>query len=263
MPPRKQVVRSSIDLKYFDMSNIRPDSTIAIIAPRRSGKSVLVKDILYRLRDQFAYGIIVSTTEELNRFYQDFVPDTFIYHEYDPQRIAKIIERQKQIIKTHGKKPENRMFCVFDDVLADASLWMNDPTVKDIFFNGRHFNMFFILSIQYAMSLKASFRSNLDYTFVFYDKATTNQEKIYKNFAVGFESFQEFKQVFDKVGKLEHISLVFSPEGLHHYKASLDHGSFLLGSPRFWEYHQHKYDKKYYLKGDKQMVVTKGKSMRF
>ncbi len=160
--PRKQSTMSSIELKFFDIKEIPSDSTISIIAPRRSGKSVLVKDILFNLKDQFEYGMVMSSTEELNRFYQDFVPSIFIHHEYDAAKVSAVIEQQKKLVISNGKQNNNKMFCVFDDVLADSG-WLNDGAIKDIFYNGRHFNMFFILSIQYAMALKPGFRSNLDY----------------------------------------------------------------------------------------------------
>lgn len=250
--------RSQIKIDPFKITDIGSDSTIAIIAPRRSGKSVLVKDILYHLRDQFAYGFVVSTTEQLNRYYGEFVPDVFIHHEYDPAKIGAIIEQQKKVVKANGKRADNRMFIVLDDVLADANVWLNCNCVKDLFFNGRHFNCCFILSLQYCMSLKPAYRSNLDYTFVFYDKNVANQDRIYKNLSVGFENAAEFRAVFNKIGTHEYHSLVFANNsGLHYYKAAEHEEGFLLGDSHFWTYHQNKYDKSYYLREGKQNTNKK------
>ena len=49
-----------------------PDSPVIVaIAKRRSGKSFLIRDILYQLRKRFCGGIIQSGTEEANGFYEE------------------------------------------------------------------------------------------------------------------------------------------------------------------------------------------------
>ena len=56
--------------------------TIAIIAKRATGKSFLTKEIMFQKRN-IASAIAISRTEKLNSFYSEFIPDSYIYSEYD------------------------------------------------------------------------------------------------------------------------------------------------------------------------------------
>ena len=80
----------SIKLKKFDITRLRDDSVIAMIAKRNSGKSVLCTDILYNHRNIPA-GVIISPTEKANSYYSKFIPDCFIHDEFDPIIISKLL----------------------------------------------------------------------------------------------------------------------------------------------------------------------------
>ena len=93
----------NLKLKKFDISNIKDDSVIAMLAKRNSGKSVLCKDLLYHHRNIPA-GLIISPTEKANSFYGDFVPDVFIHDEYESIIISKLLQRQEILIHKQKKK---------------------------------------------------------------------------------------------------------------------------------------------------------------
>ena len=143
-----------ISLKRFKIKSILPDATILILGRRRSGKSFLVRDIFYHHQD-IQSGVIFSGTEEASPFFGDFIPDSFIHPEYDPELIDNILTRQKRKIREtkasglsdSGKHKSNNLFIVLDDMLHDAQNWKKEKTIKSIFFNGRHYNIFFILKI--------------------------------------------------------------------------------------------------------------------
>jgi len=64
-----------LELRKFDLSTIDDDAVIAAIGRRRTGKSIIVKDILYHKR-RIPFGTIISGTEAANEFFADFVPKT-------------------------------------------------------------------------------------------------------------------------------------------------------------------------------------------
>ena len=57
-----------MNLQKFDISQIKNNKNIAIIGKCGTGKSFLVKDILYHCRD-IPYGTAISHTEEMYPYY--------------------------------------------------------------------------------------------------------------------------------------------------------------------------------------------------
>ena len=85
----------SLELKKFDMKNITFKSNdtkgpvIFLIGRRDTGKTFLVKDLLYYHQD-VPIGTVISGTEEGNGFYSKLVPKLFIHNEYNTAIIENI-----------------------------------------------------------------------------------------------------------------------------------------------------------------------------
>ena len=194
----------NIQIKKFDPSKIDPCRVCVFIGKRGTGKSSLVTDILYHQRN-IPMGVVMSGTEESNEHYKSFVPDTFIYGQYEPMVIEKIISRQKQVIKkTSSKKeskdskgsnePNNNVFILLDDCMYDKKM-IRDVNIRGIFMNGRHWRITFMLTMQYCMDLPPDLRANIDYVFILRENIIQNQEKLYKNCFGIFPHFSVFQDV--------------------------------------------------------------------
>ena len=91
-----------LKLQKFEMSSIMMDSTILILGRRRTGKSWLIRDLFYHNKD-IPTGVVFSSTESVSPFFKDFIPDTFIHSEYDPQLIEDLMKKQqKRIFKANA-----------------------------------------------------------------------------------------------------------------------------------------------------------------
>lgn len=228
------------------------------ISVHNSGKSFLVRDIFYNHR-HIPSGVVFSGTEEASPFFGDFIPDSFIHAEYDPELIDNIMTRQKKKIREakitgksdSGKMPSNNVFIVLDDMLHDAQNWKKEKTIKNIFFNGRHFNFLFILTMQYPLGITPELRSNIDYIFIFNEPSIKNRKKIYDDYAGCFPSFDFFCNVLDACTQ-NHECLVIKTstnstdirDQAFWYKAE-PHTNFRVGHPKFWTYHGSNYNKNY------------------
>ena len=86
----------NLDLKKFDMRSIVFDPNenkgpvIVLIGRRDTGKSYLVRDLLYHHQD-VPVGMVISGTEAGNGFYAAHVPKLFIHEEYNTVLIEKIL----------------------------------------------------------------------------------------------------------------------------------------------------------------------------
>ena len=101
----------NLELKKFDMKKIRFDPNensgpvIVLIGRRDTGKSFLVRDMLYYHQD-IPIGTVISGTESGNGFYGKIVPKLFIHDEYNTAIIENILKRQRTVLKQVKKEIE-------------------------------------------------------------------------------------------------------------------------------------------------------------
>ena len=58
----------------------------------------MVTDILYHIK-KIPMGVVMSGTEESNEHYKEYIPDSFIYGQYEPEVIKKVITNQQNVVK--------------------------------------------------------------------------------------------------------------------------------------------------------------------
>ena len=195
-----------LGLKLFQMDKLVPDPAIAMVAKRGSGKSWVIRDVL-RVNQSIPSGIVISPTDKMSSFYKDFVPDIFIYYdqETEPLRtiLTKLLEHQVQKIEKQktkllqGKKIDPRAFLVMDDCLASKSKWLKEQTIREIFQNGRHYKLLYILAMQFPLGIPPELRSNFDYVFLLREDFASNLKRIYDHYAGMFPTFNIFQRVFN------------------------------------------------------------------
>ena len=180
---------------------------IAMIAKSGSGKSWIIREILYYLqKTHITCGTVIAPTDRMTKFYDDIVPTSYIHHEYKEDIIPKILYRQKLIIEKNkervlkNKKPiDPRGYLVMDDCMSSKHLWLKDPNILSIFNEGRHFQLTFILAMQYAIGIQPELRSNFDFVFLLGEDTYSSKRKIHEHYAGIFPKFDLFDQVFSQV----------------------------------------------------------------
>lgn len=234
----------NIQLRKFNPASMKDDKVCVLIGKRNTGKSTLVTDILYHKRHLPA-GIVMSATEEGNHHYQQYVPDLFIYGDYDREAIERVLERQRQILLQN--KPISPAFILLDDCMYDKK-FMKDTCIRKCFMNGRHWKIFFMLTMQYCMDLTPDLRANVDYVFILRENIIQNREKLYKAFFGIFPTFDMFNQIMNACTEnyeclvLDNTSKSNKIEDcVFWYKAKL-HPQFRIGSPQLWNYHKKHYN---------------------
>jgi len=243
----------NLQLSKFDMKKIsfKPNENkgpvVVLIGRRDTGKSFLVKDLLYYHQD-IPIGTVISGTEEGNGFYGKLVPKLFIHNEYNSAIIENILKRQKQVLKQVKKEIDTykksnidpRTFTILDDCLFDNS-WSKDKLMKLLFMNGRHWKIMLVITMQYPLGIPPILRTNIDYVFILREPYIANRKRIYENFAGMFPTFESFCQVMDQCTE-NYECLVINNNSKSNklndqvfwYKAEA-HNDFKLGSKEFWE----------------------------
>ena len=101
----------TLELKKFEMSHItfrkeeNKGPVVVLIGRRDTGKSFLVRDLLY-FHQNIPLGTVISGTEAGNGFYGQHVPKLFIHEEYSTSIITNILKRQRVVLKQMNKQIE-------------------------------------------------------------------------------------------------------------------------------------------------------------
>ena len=177
-------------------------------------------------------GQVISGTESANEFYSKMVPKLFIYEEYEPGIIERLLKRQKMMIDRSkaNTSTDPRAFLVLDDCLYDNT-WTKDKNVRSLFMNGRHFKILFMITMQYALGIPPNLRTNIDYVFILRENYVSNRKRLYEHYAGMFPNFEMFCQVMDQC--TENYECL--TDQVFWYKADL-HDDFKLCSPDHWNY---------------------------
>lgn len=236
----------NLRLKKFDMSRIKARHVVVMIGKRETGKSYLVRDLLWHNQD-VPVGTVISGTEGANQFYSRHIPSLFIHEEYSPLIIANMLKRQKLIANKISKDMERsgttnvdpRTFLILDDCLFDTT-WTRDKNIRYLFMNGRHVHALFIITMQYALGVPPALRTNVDFVFILRETIVSNRKRLYEQYAGMFPDFESFCQVMDQCTENFECLVIDNnakrnklQDQVYWYKAP-PHSDFKIGSPEIW-----------------------------
>jgi len=244
----------TLELKKFDMKKIRFKSSetngpvVVLIGRRDTGKSFLVRDLLYYHQD-IPIGTVISGTEAGNGFYSTIIPKLFIHDEYNTAIIENILKRQRAVLKQKKKdiqvynksNLDPRAFVILDDCLYDAS-WTKDKMMRLLFMNGRHWKIMLIITMQYPLGITPNLRTNIDYIFILRENYVSNRKRLYEHYAGMFPNFEMFCQVMDQCTENFECLVIHNNaksnklcDQVFWYKAE-PHEDVKIGSKPFWDY---------------------------
>jgi hypothetical protein len=205
----KEVVMDGkkLRLKKFQvesMMRVARNPSVCFIAKRGSGKSFLLRHIMNVYKD-IPGGNVISLSERLNDFFKDFFPELFVFETFDSEIIENLLERQERIKDKSkrrvaaGKRPlDTRAWLIMDDCLSQAGSWAKKPAIAEVMMNGRHYDLFYVLTMQYPLGIGPDLRINFDFVFLFGENYSNIRRKIYDHYAGMFPTYAAFEKVFAK-----------------------------------------------------------------
>jgi hypothetical protein len=265
-----------LPIKTFTFDMFVEHPSIVMIAKRGSGKSWVVRAILEHFRD-IPVGLIISPTDKMSCFYGDFFPESFIHYEYKSEIIQKVLHRQgktiakKKLKREQGKDLDSRCFVIMDDCLGQKGSWVRDRPIQELLFNGRHYHIMYILTMQFPLGITPELRSNFDYIFLLADDYISNLKRMYDHYVGMFPNFDSFRQVFQQLTD-EYGAMVVVNRGakkslfekIYYYKApDLSHIEGKFGCDQFRDFHKNNFDKDWKNKNTEfnvdEYLIKKGK----
>ena len=216
---------------------------------RNTGKTTLITSLLYAKKHIFPVGMIMSGTEDSNGHYRKMFPSTFVYNKLVEDQVENFVKRQK-IAKKHLPNPWAVL--LLDDCTDDPKLF-NKPLFQGLYKNGRHWKMWYILSLQYCMDVKPVIRTNIDGTFILREPSLKNRRALWENYAGIIPDFGMFCEIMDQITD-DYTALYIHnatqsnrlEDCVFWYKAPKDiPNGFRMGCPDFWLFHEQRYDPNY------------------
>ena len=238
----------NFSIKKFDMKRIPQDAVVIFIGRRRTGKSTLVRDLLFHHQDM-PLGTVISGTEESNSFYGKMIPPLFIHGKFEPIILANFVKRQKMIMariqedlkRGMTSKVDPRSFMILDDCMYDDS-WTRDENIRYLFMNGRWLKAFFLITMQYPLGIQPALRTNVDFVFILREPYINNRKRIYENYASAFPSFEFFCQIMDQCTQNFEVLVIDNTtlsskleDTIFWYRAAIQ-PDFRIGAPEFWNH---------------------------
>lgn len=238
-----------LTIPFFNPSVLTPHNVFLIAGKRNTGKSLLMRDILYHIKDKYSAGVVISPTDSATGFWSRHIPKSFIYSEFTEETVARVIESQKALAR-RNQTPAS-IFLVLDDCMHNNKILKSKP-MRDVLLNGRHYKIGLFISTQYVTLIDTAARANVDYTFSLAEKNYENIQKLYKYFfASSFTDFKRFLAAFNSCTLnfecmvQDNTAVPQSETGVLYYKANPERTmNFLLGEFTMWPFEKDKQRRK-------------------
>ena len=236
---KTRVLRTRMRLKIqrFDPeAQMKPHRIALFIGRRGTGKSKLMEDIMYRIKDKVDFGLCMTPTEETAAMFRSHVPDAWVYDGFSTSKLEQMIAMQRVAV---AKGKEKALFLITDDCGFDRSAFKGKG-IRDLFMNGRHVRISYLNAMQYCMDVTPDLRTQIDYVFCLKESIISNKQKLWKSFFGMFERYDDFSRTMDRC--TDHYSCLVldqtSPTSriedcVFWYRADVNLPPFKLGKPVF------------------------------
>ena len=208
--------------RYKPELQMDPARVTVLIGRSGSGKSMIARDLLYRLARKSHVGLVMSATEQLNGFYSKIVPPCLIYTEFRPDKIYDLLDvqarkrkaregleadiqtmirlgRNEDVVRLRAQLAEriqtDRAFIVLDDLAFSAATFKSE-CMRLLLLQGRHYNVSCVISCQYLMILPTAIRANIAVVFSASESIHSNRIKMYTHLFGIFPNLNSFERVF-------------------------------------------------------------------
>lgn len=183
-----------VTLDRLDPSAINVGSVIVITARRNSGKTVLLRDVMFHLRKSIDVTVAMTQSVSSAEMLREHVPASCVYDQgLDLGVIQGLLVAQRASLAA-GKRARN-VLLVLDDVSNDKALRAKGNVLGDCWRNGRHAHVTVICTTQCALDLGPDLRQNTDFCFALKEPILANRKKLHEAY-FGQSEFSVFAACF-------------------------------------------------------------------
>lgn len=257
-----------LTLDKLDLKTLRDSALIGLVSTKGGGKTTVLKNLLHA-KQSIPAGVCFTSSGEANGEYDCIFPKMFMYDSCNLAQFEEIYKWQttknkkykrkfsreeKAALAAQGKKPEQLPFreryvknptiiAVLEDMLSDKKIF-NKPIIRDLAMNGRHRNIFAVITCQYVKDLPIPIRQNIDYWFIFKEDNDDVRHEIYDMFCkTHIKTYKLFKELMD-IATSDHRVLFIDvretsldpKKKFKWYRAELNLPRFRVGCDKYWRF---------------------------
>lgn len=229
---------SSLKIRRFNVKDIKPHRIILLVGKRGTGKSTLIRDLMYHIRKNIHLPFAMTPTEESMEMFRSCMPRCLLYDGSSACTMRRIIEHQRKAGRR--KEKQEHLLMVMDDMMYDKKV-LKTPEMRDIFMNGRHLKITFVNAMQYVMDMGPDLRSQVDYVFALRENIISNLSRLWKYFFGIFNTYSDFERTFRALTEDNGCIVIDNTvksnkieDSVFWYKADINIPSYKLGRSRYW-----------------------------
>lgn len=177
---------------------LKENSIVFITAPPKSGKTTLIRQLIYNNQQRFDYGLVFTSTGKFNGDY-DFIPKMFVHSTFNENILKHFLNIQIQC------KRKKRAFLIFDDFLGCFN--PKSKFMSKLLSTYRHYNITIIISTQHIKSLPPIFRECTSYSIIFKTSNKNSIKSINENFITDMDE-KELQKYINQNCEKYHFILV-------------------------------------------------------
>lgn len=233
-----------VDIRRFDPEQMRKHKIILIIGPQYSGKSWLLKDLLYYNNPSFP---VLVNPNEFNGFFGGVLPKQCKLREIDNDWLEKFCSRQTTLLE-FNKQNRRNLDCgaglIMDHFTGDLTTrlkWHLNPRFNWLFQSGKEASTSMYVTSPYPVKLPPHYLAAVDYVFMLRETNKSNKKRLFADFGGMFGTFENFEDIFDQctinyralvVDRTKRASQI--SDQVFWYRAPKRPRQFRVGSPKLW-----------------------------
>jgi hypothetical protein len=228
---------TNLKVSLFHPDEIKKNFLMVIIGKRRSGKTVLLRDLMYRHRHRFDYIVALTNTDASKEAFQQYIPKSCI----KPVHVQHVIETVEMARTLRERGTPREILIIMDDCLGGEKKIFYNKIFDDIAYNGRNFNISLVISLQYCMEMPTNLRSQIDYCFAFQETNRANKKRLFEYFFGVFDDLKSFDKTLCQC-TVNYEALILDTtvntgnlsDQIFYYRASMNIPPFRLGRSIYW-----------------------------
>ncbi len=235
----------NIKIRQFEPDRMIGDKICLIIGPQYSGKTHLLKNLLYYINTPFA--VLAHPNEFATETYGTILPKQCKVDEISKDILHKFCNRSRTLLefnKRYDRKLDGQACLVLDNCVPDLidMKWDKNPDFKFLFRAGKDANISTIVSCPYPLKMPQHYLSAVDYVFILRDTNKKNKKTLFDMFGGMFDTLDQFTSVMNQC-TAEYGAMVIDctkssgqlGESVFWYKAPKENKKFYMGSPKLWD----------------------------
>jgi energy-coupling factor transporter ATP-binding protein EcfA2 len=181
-------------IKKWDPSACKLHRIYLLVGRRGSGKTVLLRQLMYVLRDKIDFCMAFCPTVESRNMLKEHLPEACVFDRLVQSKVDETVHTMGALA---DKGRTKSILAVFDDCLYDKKAF-STKSMREIFFNGRHLKITAIILVQYLVDICPSLRANVDYCVCFKDNIISNKMRLWKFMFGLLSTLDDFISVMDR-----------------------------------------------------------------